>query len=258
MSDTKFYLSKENAKTLVDGVKQNFSPISHTHTKGDIEDLNFDSSLSSTSTNAIQNKTVTSSLNSKVPTSRTINGKALTNNITLNATDVQADPSGSASSALASAKTYADSVGASVKNDLLNGAGLAYDTLKELGDLIVDNTDAIEALETIASGKANASHTHVISDVVNLQSALDGKAASSHGTHVTFSTTAPVMDGTASVGSASTVARSDHKHPIDTSRAAQTSLDSHTSNKSNPHNVTLAQLGLNEITATEVSSMWST
>lgn len=66
------------------------------------------------------------------------------------------------------------------------------------------------------------------------------------------------MDGTASAGSASTVARSDHKHPVDTSRAAQTSLDSHTSNKSNPHNVTLAQLGLNEITATEVSSMWST
>lgn len=47
-----------------------------------------------------------------------------------------------------------------------------------------------------------------------------GAAASSHGTHVSFSTTAPVMDGTASAGSASTVARSDHKHPVDTSRAA--------------------------------------
>lgn len=46
-----------------------------------------------------------------------------------------------------------------------------------------------------------------------------GAAKSSHGTHVSFSTTNPVMDGTASVGSASTVARSDHKHPTDTSRA---------------------------------------
>jgi hypothetical protein len=55
-----------------------------------------------------------------------------------------------------------------------------------------------------------------------------GAAASSHGTHVSFSTTAPVMDGTASVGSASTVARSDHKHPTDTSRAAAT----HTHTKS--------------------------
>ena len=51
-----------------------------------------------------------------------------------------------------------------------------------------------------------------------------GAAASSHGTHVSYSTTAPVMDGTASVGSASTVARSDHKHPTDTSRAAVSDL----------------------------------
>ena len=51
-----------------------------------------------------------------------------------------------------------------------------------------------------------------------------GAAASSHGTHVSYSTTAPVMDGTASVGSASTVARSDHKHPTDTSRAAASDL----------------------------------
>jgi hypothetical protein len=33
------------------------------------------------------------------------------------------------------------------------------------------------------------------------------------------------MDGTASVGTASTVARSDHKHPTDTSRASQADLD---------------------------------
>ena len=72
------------------------------------------------------------------------------------------------------------------------------------------------------------SHTHAISDVSGLQSALDGKAASSHGTHVTYSTTAPVMDGTAAVGTASTVARSDHKHPTDTSRASKSELDTHT------------------------------
>lgn len=94
------------------------------------------------------------------------------------------DTKGSASSALASAKEYADSAATTaantVKNDLLNGAGSAYDTLKELGDLIVDNKDAIDALEEIASGKANATHSHAISDITNLQSALDGKADSSH------------------------------------------------------------------------------
>jgi hypothetical protein len=117
-----------------------------------------------------------------------------------------------------------------VKNDLLNGAGEAYDTLKELGTLIDENQDAIEALETVAAGKADKTHSHAISDVSGLQTALDGKAASSHGTHVSYSTTAPVMDGTASVGSASTVARSDHKHPTDTSRASKTEFDTHTSN----------------------------
>ena len=109
-------------------------------------------------------------------------------------------------------------------------------------------------IDTLLEGKANSSHTHTISNITNLQSALDGKANTSHGTHVSYSTTAPVMAGTASVGTASTVARSDHKHPTDTSRAAQTSLDSHTSNKSNPHGVTLAQLGLTA-TANELNTL---
>lgn len=42
---------------------------------------------------------------------------------------------------------------AKVKNELLNGAGAAYDTLKELADLIIADKSAIEALETIAAGK---------------------------------------------------------------------------------------------------------
>lgn len=66
------------------------------------------------------------------------------------------------------AKTYADSAATQVKNDLLNGAGAAYDTLKELGDLIDVNVDAIEALETVASGKADKEHTHNVEDIVGL------------------------------------------------------------------------------------------
>lgn len=64
---------------------------------------------------------------------------------------------GDASNKLTEAKTYADAVGTQVKNDLLNGAGAAYDTLKELGDLINDNQEAIDALETIATGKVSKS-----------------------------------------------------------------------------------------------------
>lgn len=59
-----------------------------------------------------------------------------------------------------------------------------------------------------------------LSSDINLGASDVGAAAASHGTHVSYSTTAPVMDGTASAGSAATVARSDHKHPTDTSRAA--------------------------------------
>lgn len=65
-----------------------------------------------------------------------------------------------ASAKLTEAKTYADSAATKVKNDLLNGAGGAYDTLKELGDLIDVNVDAIDALETVAAGKADKNHTH--------------------------------------------------------------------------------------------------
>ena len=63
-----------------------------------------------------------------------------------------------------------------------------------------------------------------LENVNGLQSALDGKAASSHGTHVSYSTTDPLVAGTASAGSAETVARSDHVHPaqIDVSGNAGT------------------------------------
>ena len=99
-------------------------------------------------------------------------------------------------------------------------------------------------INTKLSGKANTSHgNHVpTTETANNAKFLRndntwqtvtpeniGAAKSSHGTHVSYSTTAPVMDGTASVGSAGTVARSDHKHPTDTSRASKTEFDTHTS-----------------------------
>lgn len=69
-----------------------------------------------------------------------------------------------ASAKLDEAKGYADTVAATaankVKDDLLNGAGEAYDTLKELADLIDENQDAISVLEDVATGKADRDHTH--------------------------------------------------------------------------------------------------
>lgn len=104
-----------------------------------------------------------------------------------------------------------------------------------------DTVDGKHASDFAASGH---NHNGVYYTETEIDTMLSGKANVSHGTHVTYSTAAPVMDGTAAVGTASTVARSDHKHPVDTSRAAQADLTSHTGNKSNPHGVTLAQLGV--------------
>ena len=49
-----------------------------------------------------------------------------------------------------------------------------------------------------------------------IQTQLDGKANTSHGTHVTYSTTNPAANGTASPGSADNVSRGDHVHPLQT------------------------------------------
>jgi hypothetical protein len=57
-------------------------------------------------------------------------------------------------------KAKIDEGDAAIKNDLLNGAGEAYDTLKELGELIDENVDAIAALEIVATGKADKEHSH--------------------------------------------------------------------------------------------------
>lgn len=142
-------------------------------------------------------------------------------------------------------KNKLDGIAENANNYVLPAAGTALGGVKSGGDVTI--SDGIIIVN-------DDSHNHTIANVDGLQSALDGKAASSHGTHVSYSTTAPVMDGNASVGTASTVARSDHKHPTDTSRAAQTSLDSHTGNKSNPHSVTLAQLGVTA-TAAELNKL---
>ena len=63
------------------------------------EELNYAEGLTSN---------IQAQLNAKVPTSRKVNGKALSSNITLSASDVGADASGSANTALANAKSYTD------------------------------------------------------------------------------------------------------------------------------------------------------
>ena len=75
------------------------------------------------------------------------------------------------------AKSAAESAANTVKNDLLNGAGEQYDTLKELGDLINENTNALDALELVANGKADIADVSELQSVLtNLQEQLNGKS----------------------------------------------------------------------------------
>ena len=82
-----------------------------------------DTGLSDTSTNPVQNKAVKNALDGKVPITRTVNGKALSSNISLSASDVGADPSGSSNSALSSAKSYTDTQVSDVNDTLTSHTG---------------------------------------------------------------------------------------------------------------------------------------
>ena len=65
----------------------------------------------------------------------------------------------------------------------LNTSGIVSDagTFKFDGNPGSVATSAdINNLQTALNGKANASHTHSISQIINLQTSLDGKAPKSH------------------------------------------------------------------------------
>lgn len=63
----------------------------------------------------------------------------------------------------------------------------------------------------------NGTYDGSAAKTVNITPSSIGAAAASHGTHVTYSTTVPLVAGTAAVGTASTVSKSDHVHPAQTS-----------------------------------------
>ena len=56
-----------------------------------------------------------------------------------------------------------------VKNDLLGGAGTAYDTLNELAELIESNQDAITALQNLAAGHVKYDSVQELTDAQKKQ-----------------------------------------------------------------------------------------
>lgn len=189
-----------------------------------------DSALSSTSTNPVQNKVV----NTAISNLNTLVGDTAVSTQITNAID---EITPASIGAATSSHTHSGYASTSHTHNYAgsSSAGGAANS--------VANSMTVQLNSGTTEGTNKFTFNGSATKSVNITPSTIGAAASSHGTHVSYSSTNPVMDGTASVGSASTVARSDHKHPTDTTRAAASDLTSHTGNKSNPHGVTAAQVG---------------
>ena len=132
-------------------------------------------------------------------------------------------------------------------NDLIDSAPEALDTLNELAEAISSHESVYEGyisnittqLETKANkadvdklkldldDKADIEHGYHVPDPEYIMTSFlrsdnewasvtpesIGAAPKNHGTHVEFSTSAPMPAGVASIGSATTVSRGDHVHP---------------------------------------------
>lgn len=66
----------------------------------------------------------------------------------------------------------------SVKDDLLGGAGTAYDTLKELADFIIAHGTEIDALKALAAGHVKYDGAQSLTDAQKLQARTNIAAAS--------------------------------------------------------------------------------
>ena len=86
----------------------------------------------------------------------------------------------SASSTYSSQKISSEITAAkqAVKDEILGGAGDAYDTLKELADLIDENKDAIDALEQIANNHVRYDQKQTLTDEQKTQARSNIGAAS--------------------------------------------------------------------------------
>ena len=133
--------------------------------------LTIDDALSDTSKNPVQNKVITDALSNKADSSHTHSTSDITDfptslpasdvkawakadtKPTYTASEVGADASGSANTALTNAKSYTDTKIA----DLINGAPSTLDTLGEIAEAMENNQSVVEALNTAIGTKANES-----------------------------------------------------------------------------------------------------
>ena len=159
--------AEANAKAYADGLAENYDAAGSANTAltnakayADSLATNYDAAGAAedalTSAKAYTDaevKKVNDKLPNYVPTTRTVNGKALSSNITLGYGDVGADASGAAASALTSAKSYTDT---------------------EVGDAVDTVTAAYQAADSGLSTRiTNIENAYVKHSVTNIEYILD-------------------------------------------------------------------------------------
>ncbi len=168
---------------------------------------------------------------SRVPTTRTVNGKALSSNITLNASDVNALPNTTynfGNVKVGNSTIAADSITDTLELAAGSNVTLTPDTANDKVTISATDTTYSDATtstsglmsaadKTKLNGIASGAEVNVQSDWDEVNSASDAYILNKPSIPGATSTT-PAMDGVAAVGTETTYARGDHVHPTDTSR----------------------------------------
>ena len=219
-----------------------------------------DAALSDTSTNSVQNKVIDAALAGKANTSHTHTKSEITDfptslpasdvsewakaatKPTYTASEVGADASGSANTALTAAKAYTDTEIAG----LINGAPTTLDTLGEIATAMSENQSVVEALNSAIGTKANVSDltTHT-GNTSNPHSVTKAQVGLGNVPNVSTNDQTPTYSDTTTFetltsGEKISVALGKIKLAI-------TNLINHIANKSNPHGVTKSQIGLGNV-----------
>ena len=112
-----------------------------------------------------------------VPKTRKVNGKALSSDITLSASDISADPSGSAAKALTDAKTYTDTKIAAIPTPDVSGQISTHNTNTEahndIRKLITGLTNRLNALADSDDATLDQL-SEIVAYVKNNKSLIDG------------------------------------------------------------------------------------
>lgn len=168
-----------------------------------------DTALSSTSTNPVQNKvintkltTMQSDIDSKVPSTRTVNGKALSANITLSASDVGALPSTTVIPSIDgfASETYVDNKVA----ELVDSAPATLNTLNELAAALGDDPNFATTVSTQignkvdkVDGKGLSTNDYTTTEKTKLASIAEGAQVNQNAfSNVVVGTTTVAADST--------------------------------------------------------------